>query len=746
MKQGFKPIYLIVIAIFLLIFHFAVVSYVHINYVHVGSSFLEHFISLKHLTIDEKLNRLLTTLIVFIFALISAIFYKKNCNVTQKIKNIYDELEQKYTNLLSELDSQSKFFSNILDNSPIAVFVIDRNHKVILWNKACENLTGLNRKELIGTSNHWMAFYKNYRPLLADLVLMKDYENFAQDYDRFASSVLVKNGLYAEKYFENLGGNRRYIIFDAAPIYNENREIVAVIETIQDITETKKIEKKLSEREEIFSKLANSTSAAIFIYDQTGFKYGNKMCETLSGYKLEELYKMNFYDLVHPDMKEIARERGLRRLSGENIEKRYEMKIITKSGEIKWVDFTSDIIDYKGKKMAIGTAYDITEKKKLEETFIHSQKMDAIVRLSAGVAHDFNNILTAVIGFASLIEMTSSEDNIKKQAKNIILASERASELTKGLLAFSRKQIFNIRNYDINELINSIYKIIRRLIGEDIELKINLTNDRLISKLDCAQIESAILNLCTNARDAMPNGGILTIETSLFKPDDIFKKKYGYENGEMFGVIAVSDTGYGIPENIKEKIFEPFFTTKELGKGTGLGLATVYGIVKQHNGYINVYSELGKGTTFKIYLPLTSESTSPTRNIEHTQQLTGRECILLAEDEDMVRLINKEALEHFGYKVLEAKDGLEAYEIFKTNSDKIDLVILDVVMPKMNGKEVYEKIKQIKENIKAIFLSGYTENLIHTKGILGTKYNFISKPVSPTELVKKVRELIDDKK
>lgn len=741
-----KPFCFILIAIILLLLHFGFVAYIHTKYVHVDSSFWEHFLYIHHLTIDEKLNRFFTIFVVLFFAIISAILYSKLHKSNENILKIHNELEEKYKNLLNTLESQFTFFSKLLDNSPVAIFVIDKHHKVLFWNRACENLTGIKREEVLGTDNHWKGFSDEKRPLLADLVLTKDIHNYSQFYDRIDNSSLIENGFYAEKYFENLGGKERYIVFEVSPIYNENGEIEAVIQTLQDITAIKKMEKELVEREELFNKLANSTSAAIFIYDETGFKYGNKMCEILSGYKLEELLKMNFFDVVHPDMKEIAKERGYRRFAGENIESRYEMKIVTKTGEVKWVDFTADIIEYKGKKMAIGTAYDITEKKKLEETLSHSQKMEAIGRLSAGIAHDFNNILTGIIGFASMIEMcTHDNEEIKRQAKNILMASERAADLTKGLLAFSRKQIFSLKNCDINELLNSIYKIIKRLIGEDIEFKLFLCEEKIVSKIDPAQIESAILNLVANARDAMPNGGILTLETYTLNPDEIFKRKYGYRNGERFCVIAVSDTGIGIPESIKDRIFEPFFTTKEVGKGTGLGLASVYGIVKQHKGFINVYSEVGRGTTFKIYLPLTEEPVTTVYNAEDNVKYTGNECILLVEDDNVVREINKETLELFGYKVIEARDGLEALNIYVSNHDKIDLVILDVVMPKMDGKEAYENMKKINKDVKVLFMSGYTENLIHTKGVLAEGINFISKPVSPSELAKKVRFVLDNK-
>lgn len=740
-----RAICFLIIAICLLLAHFAIVAYIHTKYVHIDGSFWEHFLFIRHLTIDEILNRVLTTIIVLIFAVISMIFYQKLYLSKEQLKNLHDELEKRYSDVVTSLKQQQKFISQLLDFLPVAAFVIDKRHKVLFWNRACENLTGIKRDNILNTDEHWKAFYDEKKPLLADLVLdFTSIEECRARYDRFEESKLIEGGFYAEKNFANLGGKERYIVFETTPIKDEKGEIVAVIETLQDITEIKKLYQDLKERNEVFEKLVNSTSAAIFIYDETGFKFGNRMCELISGYTLEELYKMNYFEIVHPEMREIMIERATRRLKGEDVIKRYEIKIVTKAGETKWLDFTSDLIEYRGKKMAIGTAYDITEKKMLEEAFIHSQKLEAIGRLSAGVAHDFNNILTGIIGFASLIQMLSTEENIKKQAANILYASENAADLTKSLLAFSRKQIFNIKKADINNLLQNINKLIKRVIGEDIHFELQLYNQPLISKVDSAQIESAILNLVANARDAMPDGGVLKIKTDIYYPDDFFLKRHEVSKDEKFAIITVSDTGIGIPENIRERIFEPFFTTKGPGKGTGLGLASVYGIVRQHNGFIELHSVVGKGTTFEIYLPLTDEPLDKEVLPSTENNLKGNETILLVEDDDMVRLINKESLELFGYKVIEARDGLEGLEKFNELKDKIDLVILDVVMPVMNGMEVYSNIKKIKKDTKSLFMSGYPESFVQKEGIIDISKNFISKPVSPSELAKKVRFVLNN--
>lgn len=732
----FRGYYFVVLAIVFIILHYGVVAYVHINFVHKGADFYEHLFSLKHLTINEVLNRVFTTFFILFFGITSMIYY-------DRLQKAHDEISNRYKKLNEEVELQKRFVTTVVDCSPVALFVIDKNHRVLFWNKACEILTGIKRDEILNTDDHLKAFSTEKRPLLADCVINQDFTGCELVYNGFGKSKLSENGVYGEKLFENLGGKVRYVVFDATPIYDAKNEIIAAVETILDITDTKKLINDLDEKERILSTLINSTAAAIFIYDEKGFKFCNTMCEKITGFSIDELMNMNFYDVVHPDMKEIVKERGLKRLKEEKVVNRYEVKLLTKSGEIKWIDFTSEIMDYKGKKMAIGTAYDITERKKLEEAFTHSQKLEAIGRLSAGIAHDFNNILTGIMGYATFVEMMAEDEKIKESAKHILTLMEKAADLTKGLLAFSRKQVFKLKNTELNDFISGLTKLIKRMVGEDIDVKLCLSKERLVSKIDRAHMESVILNLITNARDAMPEGGVLMIETYLYKPDDFFKKKYNYDNNGSFGVIVVSDTGVGIPDEIKDKIFEPFFTTKEKGKGTGLGLASVYGTVKQHGGYINVYSELGNGTTFKIYLPLTDEPVSEGDVFTSIENLTGEGTILLVEDDDSVRDISKEWLERFGYKVIEAKNGLDGLNKFKEHGEKIQLALIDVVMPVMNGKECYENMIKIKSDIKVIFMSGYTENFIHKKGVLTEGVNFISKPITPLELAKKIKEVLN---
>lgn len=394
----------------------------------------------------------------------------------------------------------------------------------------------------------------------------------------------------------------------------------------------------------------------------------------------------------------------------------------------------------------IEIARDITHQHKLELQLRHSQKMDAVGHLAGGVAHDFNNVLTAIIGYASLLNMKLREDDpLRKYAEHILSSSEKAAGLTQSLLAFSRNQILTPRPVNINEIIRNVQKLLVKLLREDIELKTILSPEPLVVMAESLQLEQVLMNLMSNAREAMPDGGAVSITTEMVLMDERFTHSHGYGRPGPYARISVTDTGAGIDDKSLEKIFEPFFTTKGQEKGAGLGLATAYGIVKQHSGYINVYSEIAQGTTFKIYLPLMPESLA---HAEKRAQPTGfppggRETILLAEDDDAIRRSNREILENFGYTVIEATDGNDAIMKFQKDGDRINILILDVIMPRKNGKEVYDTVMNMNPATKVIFTSGYTADIINRQGIEEENLHFIPKPVSPRSLLAKVREVLE---
>lgn len=428
--------------------------------------------------------------------------------------------------------------------------------------------------------------------------------------------------------------------------------------------------------------------------------------------------------------------------------KNYEHIHYDVNGNKIYVDVsTSPIRNDKGEiTHALHVDRNITEKKHLEEKLLHAQKLEAVGRLAGGIAHDFNNILTAVIGYGSLIRSNlSADDHNRRFIEHVLSASEKAASLTRSLLIFSRKQLINLKPSSINDIIRNIEKILNRLIGEDIEMRIEMSSENLMIMADSGQIEQVFMNLATNARDAMPNGGFLKIRTeSIFISEQYIKERISPKPG-AYVCISVTDTGTGMDEQTRLNIFEPFFTTKEAGKGTGLGLAVSYGIITQHGGAINVYSEPGEGTIFKIYLPLISSAEYVERSQEQPAVIftKGTETILLAEDNIEVRELIKTLLEGAGYTVITAADGEDALEKFKSNAKNIDIIITDVVMPKKNGKDVHDEIKKLQPDIKTLFMSGYTDEIIHKKGLFNSNINFISKPVIPDIFLKKVREILN---
>ncbi len=393
-----------------------------------------------------------------------------------------------------------------------------------------------------------------------------------------------------------------------------------------------------------------------------------------------------------------------------------------------------------------GIIHDMTAYKGLEQQLLQAQKMEAIGQLTGGIAHDFNNLLTTIMNSTSLLEMDLDRSaRPMYYVQQIQSAAQSAAALTRSLLAFSRRQIMEVRAVNLNDVMTNVQKLLSRMIGEDVELEFSPAPYPLPVMADTAKIEQVLMNLAANSRDAMPEGGRLSISTKLAEIDGGFIKSKGFGKAGEYAVVTVSDTGAGMDDATKEKIFEPFFTTKEVGKGTGLGLSIVYGIVKQHGGYINVEASPGNGTSFTIYLPLV-ESRAVRFHIKEAPPPIerGTETILLAEDDKAVRMLIKITLERCGYRVIEASDGEEAVRKFMENREGVDLAVLDVIMPRKNGKEAYNEIRKARPDVKAIFTSGYNEEIIHKKGILEDGLNFLQKPVVPYELLRKIRDILDN--
>ncbi|MEW6236728.1 MAG: Cache 3/Cache 2 fusion domain-containing protein [Candidatus Omnitrophota bacterium] len=440
------------------------------------------------------------------------------------------------------------------------------------------------------------------------------------------------------------------------------------------------------------------------------------------------------------------RDRLLSLLLDEGVIRGREIQYCCKDKKKIWVSLSARIVrgEYGQPSFIQGFVIDITERKRLEEQLLQSQKMDAVGQLAGGIAHDFNNLLTIISGYSELVfNKLAQNDPLRDKLKEIINAAERASSLTKQLLVFSRKQVFQPVIVNLNELILNMEKMLRRLIGEHIELTASLSRESGCLKADPTQIEQIVMNLAINARDAMPSGGKLTIETANADLDDTFCSTHAEVQTGSYVMLSISDNGCGMDKETLSQIFNPFFTTKEKGKGTGLGLSTVYGIVKQSSGHIFAYSEPKCGTTFKIYFPRLDERASPhPMKLMGEETLRGDETVLLVEDEEAVRNTVSEILADSGYAVLPARNGQEALELCKTRQDDIQLLITDVVMPDMSGVETSQRLSQMRPDIKILFMSGYTDNAILRHGILDESVAFIQKPFTPDNLLRKVREVL----
>jgi PAS domain S-box-containing protein len=535
--------------------------------------------------------------------------------------------------------------------------------------------------------------------------------------------------------------------------YESSGKPVKMIGTIQDITERKRTEVALLESEERLRVILDSTDDGFLAVDASGktifsnrrFSKLWRIPQSLADTRDDDaMLDFVLEQLVDPDgfLRKVKRLYGTAEISNDTILfkdgrffERYTMPMMDDGSVIGRLWSFRDITDRKQAE---------EEKEKLRAQLQQAMKMEAVGRLAGGVAHDFNNLLTAIMGNVSLALMKlSPSDPAGGLLAEANKAAESAASLTQQLLAFSRKQIIKPKVLDLNILIADMNKMLVRLIGENIDLKTVSGEDLGPVKVDAGQFEQILVNLAVNARDAMPEGGKLLIETANVDLDEEYCVMHPYVRPGRFVMLAVSDTGHGMSEEIKRQIFEPFFTTKPKGTGTGLGLATIYGVVKQAKGSIEVYSEVGKGTTFKIYVPRVDETARPPESSLPMELLQGSETVLLVEDEEVVRNLGVRILAGLGYRVMHAGNGDEAIALAREYGERIDLLLTDVVMPGMSGRELANRLTRIHPETRVLFTSGYTDNAIVHHGVLDEGVSFIGKPYSPSTLAKKVREVLD---
>jgi two-component system cell cycle sensor histidine kinase/response regulator CckA len=538
--------------------------------------------------------------------------------------------------------------------------------------------------------------------------------------------------------------------FFSRSIRQPDSALLAMMETIGSqfgqFIERKHAEQELSNSEERYRDLVENAHDIIYSHDLEGnYTSMNKAGATITGYTVEEALKLNLSETVAPEFLANAREMLRRKLAGERVTA-YEIELMAKDGHRVTLEANTKLVFHNGVPSGVqGIARDITERKHLEEQLRQSQKMDAIGQLAGGVAHDFNNLLTAINGYSGLALQRIDDDHpLRGYLEEIKKAGDRAANLTRQLLAFGRKQILQPLPINLNDIVTDMNKMLRRLIGEDVQLTAKLDPALKKIKADPGQLEQVLVNLVVNARDAMPQGGNLTIETATVELGEEYAGSHLGVVPGVYVMLAVSDTGTGMDEAIQARIFDPFFTTKEKGKGTGLGLSTVYGIVKQSGGNLWVYSEPGHGTTFKVYLPQLAIAPQETEvKVAEPALPVGSETILLVEDEDVVRGLAQKILEQSGYKVLAASRGEEAIRLGAECAEAIDLLLTDVVMPETSGKEVADRLRELLPGLRVVFMSGYTDEAIVHHGVLDSNVEFIQKPFTPNALVRKVREVLD---
>lgn len=645
--------------------------------------------------------------------------------------------DQERANLAAQIEQQRRRLDNIVASVPGVVWEAwganeASEQNVGFVSDYVEILTGYTVESWMSVPDFWLA-----------IVHPEDQEQARQD----AADSLI-SGKEAKHEYRWIRKDGRLIWVESSfvVIKDEAGGSVGLRGVTIDITERKQAEQELRLSEHRYRELIENAHDIIYTHDLQGnYTSVNQMAQRITGYGHDEAMRMNMLDVVAPEDREQAREMLARKLAGEDVTT-YEIEVLAKDGRRIPVEVNTRVIYENGQPVGVqGIARDVTERKTLEAQLRQAQKMEAIGQLAGGVAHDFNNLLTAITGYSDLaIRKLQPQDPLCHNLEEIKKAGMRAAGLTRQLLAFSRKQVLQPKVLDLNSIVTDLEKMLRRLIGENIELRTALEIDLGNVKADPGQVEQVIMNLAINARDAMPHGGRLTIETQNIELDEDYVKQHVAVEAGAYIILAVSDTGIGMNAETQKHIFEPFFTTKEVGHGTGLGLSTVYGIVKQSHGSIWVYSELDQGTTFKVYLPRIEDSAEKyTRVDNHKELLEGNETILLIEDDDTLRNLAAEVLAYYGYRVLEASNGGTALLICERHPEFIHLLITDVVMPEMSGVEAAERLGRLRPEMKVLFMSGYTNNTMVHQGVMEADVNFLQKPFSPADLARKIRSVLD---
>jgi len=637
-------------------------------------------------------------------------------NLLQVMRDITEQRQAE-----EALKESEEKYRELADSITDVFFAMDSNLRYTYWNKASEELTGVAKNDAIG---------KSLFEVFPDSPELRKAERV---YHEVLQTRQPKN--FVNEY--HLGDKHYFFDISAYP----SGDGISVF--VKDITEYKGTEKALRESEEKYRLLVEHANDAIFIAQDDVVKFPNPKAEEMIGYRSDELARISFAHFIHPEDRDLVLERYKRRLKGEKLPNTYTFRIINRTGEELWVQLNPMLINWEGRPATLNFIRDITQQKKLEAQLMQAQKMEAIGTLAGGTAHDFNNLLMGILGYTSLMLMDLDPAHPHyERLRGIEGLVQSGAELTRQLLGFARGGKYEVKPVDVNEVLEKTSAMFGRTKKE---IVIHRKYQRGIWPIeaDPGQIEQALLNLYVNAWQAMPGGGEMYLDTENLTLDEHDIRPY-YVKAGRYVRISVTDTGVGMDEATSQRIFEPFFTTKQMGRGTGLGLASVYGIIKNHDGYINMYSEKGRGTTFSIYLPASKkEVTKEERRPE--MLVKGTEIVLLVDDEHVVFEIADEMLKALGYTVRGAANGREALEVYEKEKGTIDLVILDMIMPEMGGGEVYDRLKEINPAVKVLLSSGYSIDGQAAEILQRGCNGFIQKPFDFGELSKKIREVLDEK-
>jgi two-component system, cell cycle sensor histidine kinase and response regulator CckA len=631
----------------------------------------------------------------------------------------------------AELRTSEHRFRSLIENASGIVAIVDASANIIYTSPAMERITGYRPDDVRGINAFELVHPADLE--YARKVLTQTLENP----DRTVS---------AELRVRHKQGGWRVLDYRVRNML-ASPAVCGIVVNAQDVTERRRSEEALRASEERYRSIIETASEGVIIRDDSDhMTFVNQRMADILGYTVEELIGRHIINIVcDEDRTEVSQMLKRGRGTGRHDA---DFRARRKDGSEVWGIVSSrPLYDADGSYAGALTMFlDITGRKQLEEQLRHSQKMEAIGRLAGGIAHDFNNLLTAIRGHAELLLGDMPVDHsLRADLEEINRAAERASSLTRQLLAFSRRQILQPRILDIDAVVTELERFIRRLIGEDVELVTNRKAAGARVRADRGQLEQVLMNLAVNARDAMPQGGTLTIETSTATLGEEYVQLHPAATPGDYVRLSVADTGVGMDARTLSHVFEPFFTTKGIGEGTGLGLATVYGIVKQSGGHIAVQSEVNVGSTFEIYLPKVKEAAEPAREISATTRDEGRgQTVLLAEDEDAVRSLAVRILRKHGYHVLEARDGLEALRVSDNYSGFIHVLLTDVVMPRMGGRELVERLLPHRPGLRVLYVSGYTDDaLVHYGIVTDSSTWFLEKPFTPDALARKLREVIE---